>query len=136
MTDGRLPIGRKVINLAGEGHPYLSTTERAELLRACPRPYDRTLEAIIGVAFRTGRCWASLDALAERAKLSRATLVRHRSWLVANGYLIAQGGGGRGRGTARFLVRKPEEHRQATSPPAWARIADPDLRADALRLEL
>jgi len=137
MTDGRLPFrGRKVIDLASESRPYLSTGERAELLRACPHPYDQTLDAIISIAFRTGRCWANLDALAERAKLSRATVVRHRGWLVQNGYLIAQGGGGKNRGAARYLLVKPEQQRQATPPPAWSRIADPDLRADALRLEL
>jgi len=135
MTDGRLPLGRKVIDLAGEGRPYLSTTERAELLRACPHPYDQTLDAMIGVGFRTGRCWASIEAIAERAKLSRRAVAYHRRWLVDAGYLIFQGGGHKG-ATARYLLVKPEDRRQATPPAAWARIADPDLRADALRLEL
>jgi hypothetical protein len=134
MTE-RLPLGRKVVDLAGEPRPYLSAGERAELLRACPRPYDRTLDAIIGIAFRTGRCWASLDVLAERAGVSRRTIYYHRRWLVDHGYLIPQGGGHKG-ATARFVIRKPDEHRQAMPPPAWARIADPDLREEALRFNL
>jgi hypothetical protein len=135
VTTGRLPLGRKVIDLAGEPAPYLTSAERAELLRACPPPYDRTLDAIIGLGYRTGRCWARIDVLAERARLSRRSIYVHRAWLVEHGFLIAQGGGHKG-ATARFLIARPSDQREATPPPAWARIADPELRAEALRMDL
>lgn len=135
MTAGRLPMGRKVVDLAGEPRPYLSTDERAELMHSCPAPYDRTLDAILAVAGRTGRLFAAIDKLAARAKLSRRSVQAHRAWLVDHGYLIPQGGGHRG-SVARFLVVKPADRVVRTAPPAWARIADPELRAEALRMEL
>lgn len=130
MTD-RLPLGRKVIDLNGEPRPYLSAAERTELLRSCPRPYDATLDAILGLAYKSGRCFARLEVLMERAKVSRRTLLYHRRWLVDAGYLIPQGGGHIG-ATARFLIAKPADLRATTPPPAWGRIADPELRQEAL----
>ena len=135
MTSGRLPLGRKVVDLAGEPRPYLTSTERAELVRSCPHPYRTTLDAIVSVGYRTGRCWAGLDRLAAAAGLSSRTVKRHRAWLVDHGYLVCQGGGHKG-STARYLITRPADRAAAAAPPAWARIADPDLRAEALRLEL
>jgi DNA-binding transcriptional ArsR family regulator len=135
MTSGRLPIGRKVVDLAGEPRPYLSTDERAELMRSCPAPYDRTLDAILALAGRTGRLFAAVDKLADRAKLSRRSVQYHRAWLVDHGYLIPQGGGHKG-AIARYLIAKPRDRALPTVPAAWQRIADPDLRAEALRMEL
>ena len=132
---GRLPLGRKVVNLAGEPRPYLTADERAELVRSCPHPYDQTLDAIIALAGRTGRLFASVDKLAARAKLSRRSVQYHRAWLVDAGYLIPQGGGHKG-ATARYLIARPAERTPITAPPAWARIADPELRAEALKMEL
>ena len=76
MTDERLPLGRRVIPLPPP--PYLSPDERAELVRSCPRPYDRTLDAILAVAGRTGRLFASTDSLAARAKMSARNVRYHR----------------------------------------------------------
>ena len=67
---GRLPLGRRVVDLAAEPRPYLSAIQRAELVRSCPPPYDRTLDAIVGLAYRSGRLWASSDRLTEAAKVS------------------------------------------------------------------
>ncbi|HZZ55711.1 MAG TPA: hypothetical protein VFE26_15670 [Trebonia sp.] len=133
MTTGRLPIGRKVVDLAGEPRPYLTSTERAELVRSCPAPYDRMLDAILGLAGRTGRLFAGRDRLEAETKLSWATIKRHRAWLVEAGYLIPQGGGHKG-ANARYLIAKPRDRAIPTAPPAWEHIADPDLRADALEL--
>jgi Helix-turn-helix domain len=132
---GRLPLGRKVVDLAGEPRPYLTPAERAELVRSCPHPYDQTLDAIIGLAGRTGRLFASRERLEAVTKLSRRTVKRHRAWLVEAGYLKPQGGGHKG-ATARYLIARPAERTPTTVPPAWARIADPELRAEALRMEL
>jgi hypothetical protein len=134
MTSGRLPLGRKIVDLAGEPRPYLTAAERAELVRSCPAPYDRTLDAIVGLAFRTGRLFASRDRLEAATKLSRRALKYHRAWLVDHGYLIPQGGGHKG-ATARYLIAKPAE-RHTGPPPAWQKIADPELRAEALRMDL
>lgn len=135
MTSGRLPLGRKVVDLAGEPRPYLTADERAELVRSCPAPYDRTLDAILALAGRTGRLFASVDKLASRAKLSRRSVQYHRAWLVDAGYLLPQGGGHKG-STARYLIARPAERTASTRPPAWERIADPELRADALQMDL
>ena len=135
MTSGRLPLGRKVVDLAGEPRPYLSADERAELVRSCPTPYDRTLDAILALAGRTGRLFATVDKLAARAKMSRRAVQYHRAWLVDHGYLIPQGGGHKG-ATARYLIAKPADRAAATPPPAWQMIADPELRAEALRMDL
>lgn len=134
MTTGRLPLGRKIVDLAGEPRPYLTADERAELVRSCPAPYDRTLDAIVGLAFRTGRLFASRDRLTAATKLSWPTIKRHRAWLVDAGYLIPQGGGHKG-ATARYLIARPAE-RHTGPPPAWARISDEELRAEALRMDL
>jgi hypothetical protein len=135
VTDGRLAVGRKVVSLAGEPRPHLSPADRVALVASCPRPYDRTLDAIVALGYRTGRCWAGLEAIMDKARLSRRSVLVHRRWLVDNGYLIFQGGGHKGR-NATFIIRTPAERAAQTTPPAWARIADPDLRSEALSLEL
>lgn len=135
---GRLALGRKVVDLAAEPRPYLSAIARAELVRSCPPPYDRTLDVIVGLAYRSGRLWAGADRLVAAAKVSMRTVQRHRAWLVDNGYLIAQGGGHRG-ATARYLIATPAERAAraaAGPPPAWSRIADPADRAEALAMDI
>ena len=135
---GRLPLGRKVVDLAAEPRPYLSSIARAELVASCPPPYDRTLDAIVGLAYRSGRLWAGRDRLEAASKVSMRTIQRHRAWLVEHGYLIAQGGGHRG-ATARYLIVTPAERAAkaaAGPPPAWSRIADPADRAEALAMDL
>jgi hypothetical protein len=113
---------------------YLSAAERAELLASCPHPYRVTLDAVLALAGRTGRLFAAVDRLAARAGMSRRNVQYHRAWLVDNGYLKPQGGGHKG-ATARYLIARPAERKPASPPPAWARIADLALRADALELE-
>jgi hypothetical protein len=135
VTDGRLAVGRKVVSLAGEPRPHLSPADRAELVRSCPHPYRATLDAIVALGYRTGRCWASLEAVMDKAGLSRRAVLYHRRWLVDHGYLTYQGGGHKGR-NATFIIATPAERAARTTPPAWARIADPDLRSEALSLEL
>ena len=135
---GRLPLGRRVVDLAAEPRPYLSAIARAELVASCPPPYDRTLDAIVGLAYRSGRRWAGRDRLEAASKVSWRTIQRHRAWLVEHGYLIAQGGGHRG-ATARYLIVTPAERAAkaaAGPPPAWSRIADPADRAEALAMDL
>ena len=135
---GRLPLGRRVVDLAAAPRPYLSSIARAELVASCPAPYDRTLDAIVGLAYRSGRLWASRERLTAAAKVSWRTVKRHRAWLVEAGYLIPQGGGHHG-ATARYLILTPAERaaRSASGPPpAWSRIADPADRAEALAMDL
>jgi hypothetical protein len=67
------------------------------LVNECPAPYDRTLDAMCTLGITTGRVWAGLDKVAAKAKVSAATVVRHRSWLAERGYLVKRGGGYRGR---------------------------------------
>ena len=131
-------MGRRVVDLAAEPRPYLSAIARAELVASCPPPYDRTLDAIVGLAYRSGRLWAGRDRLEAASKVSMRTIQRHRAWLVEHGYLIAQGGGHRG-ATARYLIVTPAERAAkaaAGPPPAWSRIADPADRAEALAMDL
>lgn len=135
---GRLPLGRRVVDLAAAPRPYLSSIARAELVASCPPPYDRTLDAIVGLAYRSGRLWASRERLTAAAKVSWRTVKRHRAWLVEAGYLIPQGGGHHG-ATARYLIVTPAERAAraaAGPPPAWSRIADPADRAEALAMDL
>jgi hypothetical protein len=134
VTDqARLPMGSRVHTIGPA--PYLSKDERAELLASCPHPYDQTLDAIIAIGYKTGRCYAGLEKIQAKAKLSRRTVLRHRAWLTKAGYLILQGGGHRGR-NASFVIARPSEMRPSAPPPAWARIVDPELRAAALEMDL
>ena len=136
MTGERLPLGRRVIDLAAQARPYLSADERAELVRSCPPPYDRTLDAILALAGRTGRLFATVDRLAAQAKLCRRSVQAHRAWLVGAGYLIPQGGGHKG-ATARYRIVRPADVTPVrATPAAWGRIVDPELRAEALGLDL
>jgi hypothetical protein len=89
------------------GPPAISKDDRDALLAACPHPYAVTLRAILDKGGRTGRVWASLETVAERARLSARTVKRHRAWLVASGYLAPSGGGYRGR-TASYIIRTPD----------------------------
>lgn len=85
----------------------MSETNRAAVRRAlvqsCPAPYHRTLDAMCSIGWRTGVVWATVDTVAARARLSRATVVRHRSWLAEHGYVRRLGGGWRG-AVAKYAI--------------------------------
>jgi hypothetical protein len=88
--------------------PALTHAEEAANLAACPRLYRLTLQVIYRHASRSGRLWAGHATLEAECELSRRGFKYHRGALVAAGFLVAQGGGHRGR-TAAYLLTTPAE---------------------------
>jgi hypothetical protein len=88
--------------------PALTHAEEAANLAACPRTYRETLRVIYRHASRSGRLFAGLEALMAETELSKRRFYEHRAYLVAAGYLVAQGGGHRGRTAAYVLTTPPE----------------------------
>lgn len=89
--------------MSGEPVPIWRKKAARALVESCPRPYDRTLDAMLRLGLSTGSVWAGAETLARVAKLSRAAVLRHRTWLVECGYVEKVGGGYRGR-TAVYRI--------------------------------
>ena len=73
--------------------------------------------------------------LVDRTGIPRRTIERHIALLVDAGFLVCQVTGNRGR-IAEYRILHPAERAELVpaTPAAWARIADPDLRAEVLEL--
>ena len=89
--------------MSGEPIPIWRKATARALVESCPAPYDRTLDAICRIALSTGELFAAPATIAKVAKSSRATVLRHRTWLAEHGYMRKLGGGYRGR-IARYAV--------------------------------
>lgn len=122
-----------------------------------PRRLRATMRAILGVTAGHDllKCRLYPDprdptkrTLVERTDIPRRTFQRHLAGLVAAGVMVCELSGNRGRIPEYRIVRpgesvepvprpavpRPVAACAGSAPAAWARIADPDLRADALAL--
>lgn len=144
MTAGRLPLASKVVELRRRPRQRLSRSEQDLLLAAAPRVTRETLRAILTVTAGNDLLKARLypdpehqdkRTLVERTGIPRRTIERHMALLVSAGILVCQVTGNRGR-IAEYRIIRPAERAALTpaTPAAWARIADPDLRAEVLEL--
>ena len=144
MTAGRLPLASKVVELRRRPRQKLSSAEQTQLLADAPLVARETLWAILtataGNDVLKARLYPDPDdpakpTLVERTRIPRRTFQRHLALLVEAGLLVCQVTGNRGRiPEYRILRRAERETLPAAAPAAWARIADPDLRAEALEL--
>ncbi|HEY2303255.1 MAG TPA: helix-turn-helix domain-containing protein [Acidimicrobiales bacterium] len=150
MTSERLPFRpRKVVELRPRPKQKLSDAEQDQLVADAPRVARNTVRELLSVTagndFLKARLYPDPAdptklTLVERTGIPRRTLQRHLALLVDAGLVVCQLTGNRGRlPEYRFLRRAERETlvRKAPSsapPAAWARIADPELRADALEL--
>lgn len=129
-----LPLRRPKVVPIGPA-PALTHAEEAANLAACPRIYRETLRVVYRHASRSGRLWAARETLEAECELSRRRLKEHRAYLVAAGYLVAQGGGHRGR-TAAYLLTTPAERAEVLEeleearrkPCPYCGMVEPDHR--------
>jgi DNA-binding transcriptional ArsR family regulator len=139
---GRLPTGRKVVQFRPKPRQRLSRAEQDQILAAAPRVARNTLRAILTVTAGNDLLKARLypdpadpakRTLVERTDIPRRTIERHLALLVDAGLLVCQVTGNRGR-IPEYRILRRAERESFTAPATWARIADPELRAEALEL--
>jgi hypothetical protein len=90
----------------------LSRADQDANLAACPRYLRETLRVIYRHASRSGRLFAGVDRLAGEVGVQRRAFQYQRAALIAAGFLVAQGGGHRGR-TACYVLMAPDERAAA-----------------------